>query len=168
MHSWRVLILPYLGRMDVYDAYDFDEPWNGPNNRKLANITISAFDCPADIRASSTITNCLAVVGPDTAWPGSESTSLADFAYERGNILHVVEVSYPGIHWMEPRDLQVSQMAPTVNSTAGRGISSAHPGGAHAAFVDGSVRFVPENTSAEELRAMLNRSGGGSVNLGGF
>src|SRR5262245_48474313 len=35
MHSWRVLILPYLGRQDLYDAYDLNEPWNGPSNRKL-------------------------------------------------------------------------------------------------------------------------------------
>ena len=35
MHSWRVLLLPYLDRSDLYKAYDFTEPWDGPNNRKL-------------------------------------------------------------------------------------------------------------------------------------
>ena len=25
MHSWRVLILPYLGYQNIYDAYDFNE-----------------------------------------------------------------------------------------------------------------------------------------------
>lgn len=36
MHSWRVLILPYLdGGGFVYDQYDFGEPWDGPNNIKL-------------------------------------------------------------------------------------------------------------------------------------
>ena len=34
MHSWRVLILPYLGFDDLYKAYDFTEPWDGPNNKK--------------------------------------------------------------------------------------------------------------------------------------
>ena len=33
MHSWRVLILPYLAEKSIYDAYDFTEPWDGPNNR---------------------------------------------------------------------------------------------------------------------------------------
>src|SRR5262245_51620214 len=30
MHSWRVLILQYLGddARALYDKYDFDEPWN--------------------------------------------------------------------------------------------------------------------------------------------
>src|SRR5438105_1376638 len=36
MHSWRVLILPYLERNDLYQQYDFNEPWNGPHNSRLA------------------------------------------------------------------------------------------------------------------------------------
>ena len=30
MHSWRVLILPYIEQQALYNAYDFSEPWNGP------------------------------------------------------------------------------------------------------------------------------------------
>ena len=37
MHSWRVLILPLLEQRTTYDAYDFAEPWDGPNNRRLAD-----------------------------------------------------------------------------------------------------------------------------------
>jgi ABC-type antimicrobial peptide transport system permease subunit len=35
MHSWRVLILPFLEADLVYRQYNFDEPWDGPNNRLL-------------------------------------------------------------------------------------------------------------------------------------
>ena len=35
MHSWRVLILPFAGERALYEAYRFDEPWDGPNNRHL-------------------------------------------------------------------------------------------------------------------------------------
>jgi translation elongation factor EF-Tu-like GTPase len=35
MHSWRVLILPFLEQQELYHAYNFAEPWDGPNNRKL-------------------------------------------------------------------------------------------------------------------------------------
>ena len=37
MHSWRVLLLPYLDQLELYNAYRFDEPWDGPNNRLLAD-----------------------------------------------------------------------------------------------------------------------------------
>ncbi len=29
MHSWRVLILPYLESSGFYSAYNLKEPWNG-------------------------------------------------------------------------------------------------------------------------------------------
>jgi hypothetical protein len=32
MHSWRVLLLPFLEMQALYDQYDFNEPWDGPNN----------------------------------------------------------------------------------------------------------------------------------------
>ena len=32
-HSWRVLILPYLGRTDLYRRYWFSEPWDSERNR---------------------------------------------------------------------------------------------------------------------------------------
>jgi hypothetical protein len=47
-HSWRVLVLPFLEQQQLYDQYRFDEPWDGPNNRKLAENVISIFHCPED------------------------------------------------------------------------------------------------------------------------
>src|SRR4051812_10595310 len=37
LHSWRVLILPYLEQKPLYNRYNFSEPWDGPNNRRLAS-----------------------------------------------------------------------------------------------------------------------------------
>src|SRR5262245_44252816 len=37
MHSWRVLILPFIDHAALYREYRFDEPWDGPNNRKLSD-----------------------------------------------------------------------------------------------------------------------------------
>ncbi|MEZ6114117.1 MAG: DUF1559 domain-containing protein [Pirellulaceae bacterium] len=33
MHSWRVLILPFMEQRELYDQCRFDEPWDGPNNQ---------------------------------------------------------------------------------------------------------------------------------------
>ena len=42
------LLLPFLEYEAVYDQYRFDEPWNGPNNRKLASsIYVEMFQCPS-------------------------------------------------------------------------------------------------------------------------
>src|SRR5690349_21111160 len=32
MHSWRVLILPFIDCNDLYKEYNFSEPWSSPDN----------------------------------------------------------------------------------------------------------------------------------------
>ena len=63
-----------------------------------------------------------------------------------------------------------------MNPKNGPGISSRHtgfnfprvPGGAIVGFADGSARFLRESTLPEDLRAVLTRSGGESVDLEDF
>jgi hypothetical protein len=54
MHSWRVLILPYIGKQDLYNAYNFNEPWNGPNNSKLASQIPDYYQCCSERHSSMT------------------------------------------------------------------------------------------------------------------
>ena len=168
MHSWRVLILPFIERNDLWQAYSLDEPWDGPNNRKLANVVIGIFTCPSDADAWPTMTNYVAVVGPNTIWPGTQPTSLNDISDDRAETLLLVEVVNSGIHWMEPRDMHITQMAPGINPTAGQGISSAHDGIVIVSFADGHQQMIPKTISPEDLRAILTRSGGEPVGRSGF
>jgi type II secretory pathway pseudopilin PulG len=46
MHSWRVLILPYLEEAGLYKQYNLEEPWNSPNNLAVANQVPAIFQCP--------------------------------------------------------------------------------------------------------------------------
>lgn len=142
-HSWRVLLLPFLGEGDRYDRYRFDEPWNGPHNRLLANPAPNVFRCPADPGSEPATTSYVAVVGPKTAWPGRQAASRGDFV-EGSLALMVVEMAPSNIHWMEPRDLPSSGLESGVNVARGRGISSGHPGGAQVLLVDGTVKFLPD------------------------
>jgi prepilin-type processing-associated H-X9-DG protein len=164
VHSWRVLILPFIEQSPLYSKYRFDEPWDGPNNSQLASAIIPLYTCPSDDHGakdgSATMTSYVAVVGDGTAWPEAGTTSYRDIRDGTSNTLHVVEVANSGIHWMEPRDLHVIQMAPMVNAKSGQGISSRHNGGANGLICDGAVRFVPNALSAEDLRAWLTAQGG--------
>src|SRR5205823_4350421 len=151
-HSWRVLILPFLEQKQFYDEYRFDEPWDGPHNSQLANRLLDVFNCPTENhetgRKTTPMTSYVAVVGPETAWPGKQTRRTEDVADGTSSTLLVVEIANSGIHWMEPRDLHVLQMAPTINPKAGQGISSRHIGGAQVLFADGSVRFLSEKLPA--------------------
>ncbi len=163
MHSWRVLILPFLDRIDLYLQYRFDEPWDGASNRKLADVAVAVFNCPKDQATWSPMTSYVAVVGPDAAWPGSVPAKLGDITDGTSNTIPVVEVANSGIHWMEPRDLHVIQMARGINPKSGQGISSVHPGGAQVCLPDGSVWFLRETIRPEDLHALLTIAGGEPV-----
>ena len=168
MHSWRVLILPFMEQKPLYDQYRFDEPWDGPNNRRLHAAALNLFECPAESKHGTGHTSYVAVVGPGTAWPGAKTIDIADIKDGTSNTILVVEVKNSGIHWMEPRDLDASQMPMTINakplgSSATLDISSGHKGVAQVAFADGSVRAIPEDTPPVTLRAMLTIAGGEKV-----
>ncbi|HTI50127.1 MAG TPA: DUF1559 domain-containing protein, partial [Planctomycetaceae bacterium] len=116
--------------------------------------------CPEDHGGNrSTETSYVAVVSAGTIWPADHIVKLDDVTDGLGNTLLVVETANSGIHWMEPRDLHVSQMSLTINSKSGQGISSAHPGGAVVGFADGRVRFLSNDTSATTLEALLTIRG---------
>jgi len=166
-HSWRVLILPHLGAQQIYDQYRFDEPWDGPHNRQLTALMPDVFRCPSsDLKSLST--NYVAVVGPNTIWPGARSTRLADVPDGVNSTLLLVETTEE-IPWMEPRDLELGKFPPQINPPGGGGIASHHPppsrfprrepAGAWVAFADGRVRFLPNDVPAEILAALLTKSG---------
>jgi hypothetical protein len=69
LYSWRVLILPYLERRDIFEQWKLDEPWDSPNNKPLSDIYLDTFRCPSDVSdgTKKPLTNYVAVVGPGTA-----------------------------------------------------------------------------------------------------
>ncbi len=162
MHSWRVLLLPYLEEEDLYKAYDFSEPWDGPNNRKLLDRCPTIFQCPSERNGReqpSSETSYLAVIGPHTMWPGQQCVKFDDVPDGFSHTIMVVEAADTGIHWLEPRDLHVLQMNPAVNPEHGQGISSKHTGRANVALVDGAVLILPDTATTENIKALLTRDG---------
>jgi prepilin-type processing-associated H-X9-DG protein len=165
IHSWRVLILPFLEQQALYDQYRFDEPWDGPNNRQLAASMPRVFRCPSDpgAKPDSPITSYLAVVGPETIWPGEKTRSWTDVKDGTTNTLLVVESHGSGIHWMEPRDLHTGQMAREINPAHGQGICGCHGSQreiAQAAFADGHVDSLPNGLPRAEVEALYTIAGG--------
>jgi type II secretory pathway pseudopilin PulG len=167
MHSWRVLILPYLDQVPLYNQYRFDEPWNGPNNSKLAIQRLPVYECPTDVEnreGDQPSTSYVAVVGPHTMWPENSCVSVSDVPDGTSLTLHVAEVRNSGIHWMEPRDLHLGQMSPTINPTGGQGVSSFHTDGALASFVEGDIEFLSEKLPPQTVRKLIDRNDGGPTN----
>lgn len=171
MHSWRVLILPFIEEQPLYARYNFNEPWNGPNNSKLAASMPHIFACPShrgdfrDVRYRGTHwTSYVVVVGAETVFPGAQCVSLADIRDEKSQTVLLVEVSNENFHWMEPRDLGMEQLKLAADGASRRGISSKHGTGAHLVMADGSRVWLRNGSKPDGLRAMMTRAGGEHFN----
>ena len=163
MHSWRVLILPWLERSDLYNQYHFDEPWNGPNNIKLLNSIPTIYVCPSWHDYTTTLTSYVAVTGPGTLFPNERSTRIEDVTDGTSNTLVVGEVANVRIPWTAPRDLDVRTMSLQLNDAQRPGISSKHPGGANVGLADGSTRFARESITPGNLKALFTIAGGEGI-----
>jgi hypothetical protein len=162
MHSWRVLLLPYLDEQLLYEQYDFSQPWDSPGNLAVAEQVPFVYRCPSTDFAAPNETNYMVVSGPGMAFEGSRALSQEDFLDGISRTILVVE-STGHVTWTEPTDLDANQMTFEINGGPGE-IGSDHRGGiAVVVFADVHIDVMSENTSAEDVRAMCTRSGGEDV-----
>jgi hypothetical protein len=179
IHSWRVLVLPYLGLNDVYRKYDFRKPWNDPKNVPVPNggFRMCCPDDPSWYRPNATgdFTSYFAVVGPKTAWRGRTPTKRSDLPDNGRCMILLVESAGHPINWKEPKDLTYEEAMSGVNRQGTFCVSSTHTEGgdyfhhacrgAYAAFADGSVHFLPEDISPDDLRALLTGDTGRFIDV---
>jgi prepilin-type processing-associated H-X9-DG protein len=158
MHSWRVLILPYIDQAPLYNQYNFSEPWDGPTNSRLLSQMPPLYACPSHAGAAGgTSTAYAAAFGELCVFRGSEPVAIKDITDGTSNTLLIVEADGAGIPWMKPDDVDVTKH-PTLGDRDG--FSSSHPGGVHALMGDGSVRFISQSINAQTLKALFTRNGG--------
>ncbi len=163
-HSWRTLVLEFLDPA-LYRQYNFNEPWNGPNNRIVLGRRPQCFSCPNEGSGSPTTTSYVVVVGDGTAFPGARTTSLRDMMDGRSTTAVIVEIRDSTIGWTEPRDLQLEDMSLAINDEKSPSISSYDPLGPCVCFADASLLRVKNNVRRETVKSLLTIAGGEAVNL---
>ena len=159
VNSWRLLVADVIFyHRNVSLGYDVTQPPNSPGNSqfRLADQTIEEFQCPSATEQGPKVTNYVAVVGPNTMWPGCAPAKPAANGSDNDKIL-VIEVIHSDILWMEPRDLTLEQALDAVQPKMGVGIGSQHKDGIHYVTVGGEVRTLDRNIDRESLRKLLVR-----------
>lgn len=176
IHSWRLLIFPFLEASPLYSEYNFSVPWDDEANLALMKpgYSFHTFQCPAyrdDSRPTST--SYVAVAGSGTAWQADRCAKLDDFKDGLSQTILLVEVSGAEIDWMEPRDLTLDDAALLINNPNAPSVGSRHSSrptwffqkpqssdGVNVLMADGSVRWLPATLPPEKLRALLTIDGG--------
>jgi prepilin-type processing-associated H-X9-DG protein len=161
MHSWRVLILPFLDQGAMYSEYNFSEPWDGPNNSRLLARIPPQYVCVSHPTAAASMhTAYAAAFGQQCVFRGYEPVKLTEIKDGASNTLVVVEAGDAGIPWMKPEDVDITKH-PSLGDPGG--FSSHHTGGVHGLMCDGSVKFIPQSMSPQTLKALFTRDGGDFV-----
>lgn len=145
LHSWRVLLLPYVGGDHLVERYRFDEPWNSEHNRKLADEMPSIYSCAASPEHLRYHTSYVAVVADGLTFAGMRQTpdGSPDVA-----ALIVVEIAPSEVHWMAPEDMAAAELQSPVNEPPAGGVSSFHPDKAFALAADGTIHTLSAGESA--------------------
>jgi prepilin-type processing-associated H-X9-DG protein len=95
------------------------------------------------------------VVTANSCLRPAEPRSMSEITDGTGKTIIVVEVDVDqAVHWMSPKDASESLVLRVDPKT-----KHAHSGGIHALFVDGSVKFLNEQSSATDRLAMISIAG---------
>ena len=159
MHSWRVLILPYLERQDLYDAYDFSKPWDHADNLKLEKLMPKLYQCPSYRGKDAGITTSyVAIVGDETAWPTEGNRTTTEITTNDGLpiTLLVVESEMSRIHWMSPHDPLLGDEKNVKLNWLPR---SNHGHGANSVFCDSCTSFLSSGISIDTWKALATYAG---------
>lgn len=167
MHSWRLLIHPFLDCSATYDHYHLDEPWNSPSNRRLQDDWQYVYKCPADLTAwkpDSAATSYVAVVGRRAywRWNGPEDPESRSSREESPDVFLVVEMANSGIGWTEPKDVRfddvetLRSLAAERPHTRGNGYFFHRTPAMNAVLVHGDMVFMfPWDSASDFLTGLL-------------
>ena len=167
LYSWRVLILPYIERPDLYDQYHLDEPWDSEHNLEIAHQAIPMFTCPSyggfmhdPEHGDAALTNYVAVVGPSSVFRGREPTGRDDISDDPASTIFLVEVADDhAVPWAAPGDITAEEF---VVDLADHEVHN-HPDGTVVVFADTTSRVLPPDTSPTTLKAMTTIAAGDVV-----
>jgi predicted Zn finger-like uncharacterized protein len=167
MHSWRVLLLPYLGEEALFNQYDLDQPWDSPENLQFAARVPSVY-LPPGGAVFGTEAGYSLITGPGTLFPpapprGVIALGPRHVSDDPAQTLLVVQSLPPPntyMSWTEPVDLDVRLMQGVLGGAPGREIGGESADGAVVATVDGRAHFLDARTSPLSVMALITIAGG--------
>lgn len=153
LHSWRTLLLPYLGHNELYAKLRLDEPWDSPRNSQFHTTQLDIYQCPsANLPPGQT--SYSVVVGDKTPFGPGQGRALSNF----GDRLLLVYERKQSAMWMDPASDLTSEESvhefAQLLQVGGEGCP--HPSVFNMALRSGAVRQFSRNADPTVWQGLLN------------
>ena len=161
MLSWRVQILPFIGRNDLYQKFHLDEPWDSEHNRKLIAQMPEPFKDPHPLshnnnKAGNTIYQ--GVAGEGMMFNGAQEIRFKDITDGSSNTILIVAVAREhAVPWTKPTDWQVDSNDPTAL------LREPNRTEVEFAIADGSTRRISISTESKTWNQLIQKADGSAV-----
>lgn len=157
--SWRVLLLPFLGREDLYSKFHLDEAWDSPHNIALVKEMPQFFARPGTDPTLGK-TPYVAPLARESFFgrPGAPA-HFRDVRDGTSNTIWLIDAPAEfEVTWTKPEDWEVKglESIELIRRTKPQWLVS---------FVDGSVRALPKTVSSDTIFKMFTIAGGEVISI---
>lgn len=146
LHSWRVLLLPYLGEKakKLYGQIKLGEPWDSKHNRQFHKAAVEFYQCPtAKLKPGETVYSV--IVGKKAAFQPGEGKTLKQLGPDSAKMIFVLEDHNPAC-WMDPMSNFTEKNAKdTLKKTV-------HPGVIMIGFRGGGVGMITRSVDRDAFQ----------------
>ncbi|MBR2004140.1 MAG: DUF1559 domain-containing protein [Thermoguttaceae bacterium] len=156
LHSWRVLLLPFIDEGELYKQIRLDEPWDSEHNRQFHSKAPEIFRRPGSSDPGcvySCVVDQSAALQPATKPGVKTGVRIASFTDGVSNTVLFVERTKP-VCWMDPEaDLTLDEFLATVAE------GSVYRDATVVGMCDGRAQILSPDAKPEVLKGYVTRSG---------
>jgi len=152
--SWRVKLLPFIEEGNLYEQYNFDEPWDSENNMKVAKHMPATFMNPQSTAQEGFtvyrgVGGVSGVMGVDDKGKSVRRT-FGEITDGTSNTIMFVECpDHMAVPWTKP-DGGIDPEKASPQQLQGN-----FSGGFNVSFCDGSTYFIASSLGTETFKALL-------------
>ncbi len=156
--SWRVHMLPFLDRADLYNQFHLDEPWDSDHNKTLIEMMPEIFESPGVTETGKTSVQLF--TGDGAPFAGDQGPGIRDITDGTSNtIMMVLTGADKADVWTKPGGLDFDPENPVkaLGKIDGQFLVG---------LMDGSVRRLSADIDPTVLASLITCAGGEAVDYG--